>query len=586
MASAVEVERLVSVAQAARQAGHGQRAALYQAAARDLGISVQTLHRRLRDLSIHRRKRRCDAGETALSLEEAQLISGVLTESTRANGKRLYGVGDALRALRANGMVRAERINPATGEVTLLSDSAVLRGLSAYGLHPEQQRADAPCSELASRHPNHVWQIDASLCVLYYLRPEGGGLQPTDPSRHYKNKPGHLASIAAQRVWSYEITDHASGWIYVEYVLGAESGENLCNVLINAMQARGNGDAMHGVPRILFMDPGSANTSAMALNLCKSLGIEAIAHAPGSARATGQVENARNIIERRFEAGLKFRPVADLAELNALATAWRIQFNREQIHRRHKMTRTDCWMRITAEQLVTAPPAEVCRELAVAAPVPRKVCSKLRVSFGGEQFDVSRVPDVMVGQKLMLTRSPARDDAAQVVRFDAEGHEVFHVVPRVERDDYGFALDAAEIGASYKRPADTRAQKARAEVEQLMTGTRSAEAAAAARKRKTIPLGGEFNPYKEQEEATLPTYLPRRGTAHGLTAPIVELPPLSHVAAAKLLRARLGERWTAETMARLKAEFPDGVPEAALDDFLLRLTAPRAPALRLVGGEM
>jgi hypothetical protein len=40
-------------------------------------------------------------------------------------------------------------------------------------------------------HPTHVWQIDASLCVLYYLNPAmpksaaaGHGIQP-----FYKNKP-------------------------------------------------------------------------------------------------------------------------------------------------------------------------------------------------------------------------------------------------------------------------------------------------------------------------------------------------------------------------------------------------------------
>ncbi|WP_457870340.1 hypothetical protein [Pseudomonas aeruginosa] len=31
------------------------------------------------------------------------------------------------------------------------------------------------------------------------------------------------------------------------------------------------------------------------------------------------MENARNLIERKFEAGLRFQPVADLDELNAAA---------------------------------------------------------------------------------------------------------------------------------------------------------------------------------------------------------------------------------------------------------------------------
>ncbi|MDF5977866.1 hypothetical protein P4114_06195 [Pseudomonas aeruginosa] len=38
-------------------------------------------------------------------------------------------------------------------------------------------------------------------------------------------------------------------------------------MLIDAMQERGGNDILHGVPKILMMDPGSANTSAMARNL-------------------------------------------------------------------------------------------------------------------------------------------------------------------------------------------------------------------------------------------------------------------------------------------------------------------------------
>ncbi|HGP4460246.1 TPA: transposase family protein, partial [Pseudomonas aeruginosa] len=158
--------------------------------------------------------------------------------------------------------------------------------------------------------------------------------QVMDRKEFYKNKPANLDRVAADRVWSYEITDHYTGWIYVRYVMGAESGENFCTVLIEAMQERGGADMLHGVPRILMMDPGSANISAMSKNLCCSLGIEVIVHAPGAARVTGSVENARNIIERKFESKLKFEPVNDLDELNAQAKKWRAHFNATAVHSR------------------------------------------------------------------------------------------------------------------------------------------------------------------------------------------------------------------------------------------------------------
>ncbi|MFO6979422.1 integrase, partial [Pseudomonas aeruginosa] len=181
---------------------------------------------------------------------------------------RLYSVADAVEDLRASGLIRAESVDRRTGEIRPMSISAISRALHSYRLHPSQLLAPEPVTELRSLHPNHVWQIDASLCVLYYLKPgankKASGLQVMDRKEFYKNKPANLDRVAADRVWSYEITDHYTGWIYVRYVMGAESGENFCTVLIEAMQERGGADMLHGVPRILMMDPGSANISAMS----------------------------------------------------------------------------------------------------------------------------------------------------------------------------------------------------------------------------------------------------------------------------------------------------------------------------------
>lgn len=125
----------------------------------------------------------------------------------------------------------------------------------------------------------------------------------------------------------------------------------------------------------------------------------------------------------------------------------------------------------------------------------------------------------MVKQKLLITRNPWRDDAAQVVLDDANGNEIFHVVPQVQTNEFGFSLDAAQIGEEFKRHADTPAQTALKEIEQLVTGTDSQAEAEAARKAKALPFGGTFDPYKHIDDAQLPTFLPRRGTQHDLVAP-------------------------------------------------------------------
>jgi len=549
--------------------------------------------RKLKEVAVTTpRKRRSDAGTTALSRDEAMLISALLIESTRKNNKRLYSVADAVAALRANSMIRAEFLDLTTGELRPLSETTIHRALRMYGVHPDQLLAPAPVTELASKHPNHVWQIDASLCVLYYLKPSverhANGLRVMDHTEFYKNKPRNVARIASDRVWSYEISDHTSDWIYTEYVMGAESGENLCSVLINAMQERDGADLMHGVPRILMLDAGSANTAAMTRNLCHSLGIELIVHKVGNARATGQVENARNLIERKFEPGLKFQPVNSLEELNALAKKWRMHFNATAVHRRHGKTRSEVWMTIRADQLIKAPSIEVCRELAVAEPESRKVTPKLRVSFHGREYDVSTVPNVMVGEKLMITRNPWREDAAQIVLIDANGHEVFHIVNEIIKNEFGFSINAATIGDEYKRYADTPAQTAMKQIEKIVTGTDSQTAAQAARKAKEIPFDGQFDPYKHIEDTTLPTYIPRRGTAHDLTAPKVEFAPLSHVEAAKQLKPMIeatGNEWTSDQFQWLTQRYPEGVAQDQLTALVAELTRPTAehkPPLRIL----
>ena len=120
-------------------------------------------------------------------------------------------------------------------------------------------------------------------------------------------------------VWSFEITDHTTGWIYVEYRFGGESAVNFLEVMINAMQERGGADVLHGVPKILFTDralhlfqPPCSTCAGRWVFVPFSIRLR-------NARATGSVEKARDIIERKFE-GAAFSGADDIDELNRLAS--------------------------------------------------------------------------------------------------------------------------------------------------------------------------------------------------------------------------------------------------------------------------
>lgn len=582
----VTVERLVQIAQAAATAPKGSKAALYDAACRELCVSLPTLHRHLKKVTMKpERKQRSDAGEVWLPRDEAVAISAMLMESHRKTNKRLMSIGQAVDVLRANGEVRAERTDPATGEVVPLSDSAIARALRVYGMHPDQLNRPTPAVELKSLHPNHVWQIDASLCVLYYLNARSeaeSGLQVMDRDKFYKNKPANLKRIEADRVWSYEATDHYSGCIAVWYVMGAESGANLTESFLQFIQQR-ESDPLHGVPFTLMMDMGSANTGGLFANLARRLQVKLIAHAPGNARATGQVEKARDLIERSFESGLRLRPVRNLDELNAQAQRWARWFNANKVHSRHGKTRYEQWLTIAPEQLRIAPPMEVCRELPSHHPESRKVGDTLTVSFKGREFDVRHVPGVMVGEKLMVALNPYNLDSAVVVDTDADGNETLHTIPVVARDEAGFRVDANTIGEEWGRPADTGLDSNRKEVARFAMDAATDEEAEAKRKAKALPFGGRIDPLKVIEQAPDRTFLPKRGTELLPTAATAKAPArvLSLFEASTLLANR-GLVMAGENNVRLRAWHPDGVPEDELDALQARLTV-RA-GLRMVAG--
>lgn len=589
--SPTAIQCLVQTAQVAGSAPRGTKGDVMNQACSELGKSRSTVYRQLKKTSIRpERRQRSDAGTTSLSLAEAEKISALLMESHRKNAKRLLSIGRAVRLLRNSSEVRADYIDAESGEICELSDTAISRGLKVLGLHPDQLLQASPAIELRSLYPNHVWQIDASLCVLYYLNtPDSkhAGLQVMEREKFYKNKPGNLKRIESDRVWRYVATDHNSGSIFLHYVLGAESGVNLAESFIAATQKRGD-DPFHGVPEILMMDMGSAMTSGLFTNLTRRLNVRTIAHAPGNARATGQVEKAQDIVERYFESALKLvAPVASLAELNDNASCWARFFNATEIHSRHGRTRTEQWLQIQEEQLRIAPPVELCRELLTHEPELRVVTDFLTLSFKGFEVDVSSVPNIMVGEKLKVTYNPYNADTACIVSADANGNELLQTVPLVVRGDDGFRIDgaAAVIGEEFKSLPDTLADTNRKLVKRIAMDASTDEEALAKRKAKTVPFGGRIKPFKEMRETVLPTTLPKRGTemvpttiTSATVLPVRVLKPFE--VAARLAEA--GVAMDREKSAMVKSLYPQGVPESELADLQARLTV-RA-GLRVVAG--
>lgn len=570
------------------RAPHGGKAAVVAAAAADLGVTAATVQRWLsehmgRDAG---RKRRADAGSTACSEADLRTISAALLGSYRKNGNRILSFDNAVEILRVNGAIKTE-----------LSTKRLAKLLTQAGLHPDQLTRPEPAVEQRSLHPNHVWQVDASVCVGYYLS-NITGLQVMDAEKFYKNKPANLTRIQEERLIRYALADHTSHSVLTRYYLGSECALHLTDFLIWAFGPK-EGHVMHGVPFIAEMDMGSANTSAPTLNLLERLNVRVIVHERHNSRANGSVEKAHHIVETHFESALRMSKVAGLDDLNAKALRWANWFGAKKKHSRYNDTRHNCWLRITPEQLRLAPVEAVMRELVTTRPETRKVDNNLCVSFvplksqGSRDYKVGFVPGVMPGMKVELVVNPFRLPSIDVAYTDTETGEVrWMTVDPVKRNELGFAVDAPVIGEDLRRAKRSVVDHNRDEVLKLAYGGVSREAADKAKEKGGLVFGGTVDPFKPAEDAYLPTYLPKRGTELQAEPRVVEARRLNTVEACTRLRAALGDDYSPrEVYAWLEAKFGDeGVPEDQLDQlaqqFAPRTTpAPQHTGLRAVGDE-
>ncbi|MCL2345032.1 MAG: DDE-type integrase/transposase/recombinase [Desulfobulbus sp.] len=563
--------RLVDCARDAAAAGHGGKAAVYARYCREFGWlkpdgapNMQRLHTALKRAELReRRARRSDAGAHALPLFEAEEIVRWQRENARGKEgcKAMVALADAVATLRSNGHIRAEFLDKATGELRPLSISAIRAAIKVFGLDDKTLSTPAPAIRMRVLHANHVWQVDASLCVLYYL-PADGGLQVMRQEVFNDNKPKHIARIENERVWRYLVVDVASGCIYVEYVFGGESGANLTQVFINAMQYRRN--EFWGKPKRVYCDAGAAMTGAVFKGLCQRLDIDLQWHLPGNARATGAVEKPQDIVERKFESMLASRPVFNLADLNAAAERWRVRFNATATHGRHGQTRLSAWMTHVAGHLVEPPSVEACRNAAHAKPVERRITQHLTVDFENKAWDASGLPGVYRNLKVRVVKNPWSDDSIRIVQEAADGKVSYFECPLKVEDDLGYWQDSPVMGEEYKRHAMTPPEIARAKLA-ARSAAEQAEAAASGgpHRPKAMPFGGKVDPFKPLAETFMPEMLPRCADAvYPLKAPAVHI-MLTVPEAVRGIKERLGEAAPADLYRQIAEAFPAGhVPQA------------------------
>lgn len=583
-----EHEALAAVRSRLLNAPRGSKTALVAQVAAQLGMSVPTLYRKLEAAGLDTgRKTRRDAGSTSMTEAELRLVSGVLYASRRDNDKQLLSVEDALDMLAASGQLQAR-----------LSAGHVGQLLRAHNLHPEQLAQQRAAVSLRSLHPNHVWQIDSSTCVLYYMK--SGHLAAMDAVEFYANKPHNYARVLNDLCTRYIATDHTSGTFKGRYFLGGERAETVCEFLIWAVSQQ-PGVPMHGVPLVLMLDKGPGNTSHLLMNLCRNLRIEVIHHAVGNARAIGSAEKTGDIWERHFEGRFRLFDQADLTleRINELGSEWAADYCARRRHSRHGQPRYSVWMGITAEQLRVPASMEVLRELVTSVPEQRRVSNHRTITaaikgVGKCTYDLSLVPGVVVGGKVTVAVNAYRAPHIDVQVTDADtGEQTWQTVAPVEVDAYGFAETGAVIGQQLRTasntPVDEQRNLIRREAYRAAepgSALPSLEDAAKARKRHQQAYAGVVDPMADVRAMPMPAFLPRPGTPLDTPARTVASRVLSVVEACKWLRTELRELYTPQVYADVAREWPEGVPESELAAIAARYRKPeaKAPLLRAVGG--
>jgi hypothetical protein len=563
-----EQRYLDELASQLNQVSQGKKGELISRAAAFLQCSNDRIYRGLKEVGwTSGRRRRNNKGQSCVSHDEAQAVSNIIVESARANGKRLLSTETAIEIAVENGVIDSNA-----------SSSTYLRVMKENGCHPDQLTKPTPHSEIRSLHPNHVWQFDVSVCVLYYL--DKGGMSVMDEKKFYKNKPENVARISNKRVLRYLVTDHNTGSFYVQYYQGSgENQEILFDFLMESFTKREHPqDPFHGVPFLMVWDAGSANQSYLIKNLLDRLTVKHWAHTPGQPRSKGQVEKTHDLIERDFEGRLFMMNIQNIDELNQKAHIWMRKKNGKDIHTRTKTTRYGLWQTIKQEQLRICPPREICEQLLRTKPEPRQVKGNLVVSYAvkgyeAQTYSVEHVPGIRVGETVDVCVNPYQAPNIFVITEDSEGNEILHECTPIERDAAGFPVDAPVFGESYQSKPDTNTDTQRKQMAKEAYEVETLEEVDKARAKHSPAFGGKVDPISYLEDQTVADYMKRRGTELELPQSIsTELKPLSHIEALKWLRLKLERAVTKTESQRIREQYPDGIPEEHLEVLLSELS--------------
>lgn len=500
------------------------------------------------------RQRRADKGSyrSEITPEQIEMAAALIHTSSRQRKGAILPVEDALEIMVDNGCIERGRISAARLGAILKE-----RLINAEAL--KQQR---PHTDMRSLHPNHVHLVDVSVCVQYYLRNGRTGLM--DERDFYKNKPQNFEKVKL-RLLRYMLTDHFSGAFFPYYFeTSGETKENLYSFVTKAWAHKQDEKfPFRGVPFLILMDRGSANTSkAVVMFFRERLGIELPEGMPYNPQKQGSVEVMHNVWERHFESKLAFQPAWGVEELNSWAYDYAVWFNATRKHTRHGLPRTACWSQIKEGELRELPAQEFLAELWQEPEFSRTVDGTYTISVRGREYRLKHIEGLHSGARVMVVLKAYIEPRIEVIYKDTR-YEAEPLPDRLPASLGRFRADAAIIGQEYKAQTETLTQQAVKRMENMAYGETHGKDA--------IPFEGLVVHGLHADKLGKLAFLDKKGTPMDVDKAIA--PRFIAVTELLVRAAQQGARLTRELNQALKAEYGEVIEAAKAEEALGELLA-------------
>lgn len=570
----VELDILRDIARRLASAKHNCKGSIVEETTRLYGWSKGTLYRKLKKIGFDSgRKTRTDAGKTSVTEEALLTLEGLRDSGIRKNGKVTMGTPVAREIALTNGLDAN------------VSASTLNRLFRARATSTKQLKQDTPSVIMRSLHPNHVHQVDPSLCVLYYA--PDGTQHMMEADKFYKNKLENYNKVKL-KCWRYTMTDHFSNAVVVKYY--AALGENVVSLFDFLCYAwEDNDKIIHGAPGLLYWDKGSANGAHAIRNFLDQLEVEHLTHKPGKARAKGSVEGANNLVETQFECRLKIEPVDSVEELNQQARSWMIAYNSNTIKyqdtrlkrkgMREPVARFALWQMIRKEQVRLLPNRDICQALLTAKPQTRIVDDNLMITFvhpnigKSAPYSLAHCEGIIKGIKVMVCALVYGDAAVKVTVDTPLGEQLQHkVTPEAFDPVTGLPLSGPVFGQNYQRHADTQVEQSKKALNQHAYPNRTAEEIEKAKNKQQAPFDGKLvaHSHLAEQAASGPAYMKKPGKVIApASIPQVTDKTLSNMALRIWMKERTPRDFTPDELVWLKGL--GEVQESQLHDLLQQL---------------